>query len=249
MRLRRLTPLYDGAEKGTPIVRYYWARYLATHRADIHGRGLEIGSVETLRQWGGERLTDADAIDLTPHGPDVRVVADLMRADDVPGESYDCFVHQFSLHMMYDAEAALYHSVRLLKPGGTLLLSAVCVDPYHPNGLDMGTGQPLFSFWTFTPLLLENMLRRIGLRDGDYALTVFGNLFARVAYEFNMAAEELTPRELDHVDPSHPVLIGVRVRRPAGWVGVKPPYRDPWLPSGPPSRWSPTRRHYGEPAG
>ena len=56
----------------------------------------------------------------------------------------------------------------------------------------MGTGAPLFVFWQFTPLQVENLLRRAGLRDNDFDVELYGNLFARIAYQMNMPAEELT---------------------------------------------------------
>src|SRR2546426_5890731 len=52
-QLRRLRPLGNGRQRGLPIVRYYWAQFLEGHRADFRGRGLEIGTTETIRRYGG----------------------------------------------------------------------------------------------------------------------------------------------------------------------------------------------------
>lgn len=83
-----------------------------------------------IKKYGGEALTQADALDLTSHSPEVRVVADLSRADHVAGDTYDCFVNPFTTAVIYDVEAALYHAIRLLKPGGVLLVNFWCVDFY-----------------------------------------------------------------------------------------------------------------------
>src|SRR6266705_5088814 len=160
--------------------------YLEAHKADIRGTALEIGTTETIRQFGRIAVTRAEAIDLSLHSPEVTVVADLSRADNVPSDHYDCFVNQFTMHLIYDAEAALYHSIRILKPGGVLLVNFPCVDYYFPRGLDMHTGAPLFLFWWFTPIQVENLMRRLGLAQDQYELTIYGNLFARVAYQMNM---------------------------------------------------------------
>jgi SAM-dependent methyltransferase len=226
-------------------VRALWAGYLRTHQSDIHGRALEIGTTATLSRYGGASIVHADALDLVPHSPEITVVGDLSRADHVQSETYDCFINQFTMHLIYDVEAALYHSVRILKPGGVLLVNFPCVDYYFPRGLDMHTGAPLFLFWWFTPILVENLLRRIGLGDGDYQITVLGNLFTRVAYQMNMRAEELTQLELNSFDPGHPLLICVRVVRPAGWSAARPEYREAWLPNTAPARWNPVKGHYG----
>jgi len=167
----------------------------------------------------------------------VTVVTDLSRADDVPGEQFDCFVLQFTLHLIADVEAALYHAIRLLKPGGVLLANFSCVDYQFPNGLDMGTGATLWVHWCFTPLQVHNLLRRLGLSPADYELEVYGNLFTRVAYQLCVPAEELTLHELQYRDPGHPLLLCVRATRPAGWSVEKPPYREAWVPDAAPHRY------------
>jgi SAM-dependent methyltransferase len=243
-QLRRLRPLANGRQRGLPIVRYYWAQFLERHGKDIRGRGLEIGTTETIRRYGGSALTDADAIDLAPHNPEVTVVADLTKADDLPGDAYDCFVNQFTMHLIYDLDSALYHSLRLLKPGGILLVNFPSIEYCFARGLDMGTGAPLFVFWQFTPLQVENLLRRCGLGDADFELELFGNLFARVAYQMNLPADDLTRAELDYVDPGHPLLICVRIVKPTGWNTPRPKPLYPWLPDVAPARWNPVTGHY-----
>ena len=244
IQLRRLRPLANGRQRGTPVVRFYWERFVEANGADIRGRCLEVGSTHTIRRLGGSRITHVEALDLSPHHQDVKVVADLSRADHVPADAYDCFINPFTTHLIYDIEAALYHSVRILKPGGVLLANFPCVDYYFARGLDMGTGRPLHMFWWFTPIQVENLLRRAGLTTGDFQMTVDGNLFTRVAYQMNMPCEELTRTELTYVDDGHPLLISVRAVKPAKWCAERPAYRDPWLPQGTPSRWNPKTGHY-----
>lgn len=245
MQFRRLRPLGGGRQAGTPIVRHYWALFLEEHRHDLRGRALEIGTTATIRRYGGAAVTRAEAIDLTGHSPDVSVVADLSRADDVPSDGYDCFVNQFTTHVIHDIEAALYHSVRILRPGGVLLVNFPCVEYSFPCGLDMGTGAPLFVHWWFTPIQVENLLRGLALGSSDYQLRIYGNLFTRIAYQLNVPAEELTAGELALHDPGHPLLICARVVKPHGWQARRPAYRASWTPPGPPARWTPERGHYG----
>jgi hypothetical protein len=225
-QLRRLRPFSNGASRGEAVVRKYWDRFLAEHRSDIRGLCLEVGSTATLRRYGGSALSRADGLDLTKHSQDITVVADLSRADQIPGSTYDCLVIPFTMHLIYDIEAALYHSVRLLKTGGVLLANFPCVDYYFARGLDMRTGTTLHVFWWFTPILVENLMRRTGLRAEDYTMKVDGNLFARIAYQLNMP------------------MISVRVVKPAGWNIPCPEYRQPWTPATEPDRWNPVTGHY-----
>ena len=245
LRFRRFEPLGGGRQVGTPIVRHYWAEFLKEHRADVRGRALEIGTTSTVRRYGGAAVTQADALDLTAHSAEITLVSDLSRADDVPSETYDCFVNQFTTHVIYDLDAALYHSLRILKSGGVLLVNFPCVDYYFPRGLDMGTGAPMFVYWWFTPIQVQNLLRRAGLTTDDYRLRIYGNLFTRIAYQLNMPAEELTRAELAHADPGHPLLICARISKPSTWDVPRPEYRWPWTPELTATRWNPERGHYG----
>jgi hypothetical protein len=165
----------------------------------------------------------------------------------VPGAQYDLFLVQFTNNVIYDIPSALYHAVRLLRPGGVLLTNFWCTDFYFHTGLDMGTGAPLYMHWFFTPIQVENLLRGIGLAPGDYMLRVYGNLLAKTAFLTNLPARELTPRERDTCDPGQPLLICARIVRPPDWQCVKPAETDPlWLPAAPPMRVHPETGHYGD---
>ncbi len=245
--LRRLRPFGNGRQDHLSVIRYYWADFLEAHRTDVRGRGLEIGETATIRHYGGDALTQADALDLAAHSPEVRVIADLARAGTVPGAQYDCFLVQFTNNVIYDITSALYHAIRLLKPGGVLLTNFWCTDFYFADGLDMGTGAPLYMHWFFTPIQVENLLLGLGLVRTDYTLTVYGNLLAKTAFLMNLPARELTPAERETRDPGQPLLICARIVRPANWQVAAPAEQAPrWLPAGPPLRTDPVTGHFGD---
>jgi SAM-dependent methyltransferase len=247
LRYRRLQPVDGGKSSGLSTIRYYWADFLEQNRADIRGHVLEIGETATVRAFGGEAITQADALDLAPHSPEVRVVADLSRADHVPGEVYDCFVNQFTTCVIYDIDAALYHAIRLLKPGGVLLINFWCLDFYLHRGLDMGTGAPLYMHHWFTPINVHDRLRRLGLGEADYQLSIHGNLLTRLAFLLNIPAQEYTERELRTVDPGQPLLICARIVRPLHWQAERPTYCEPsWIPAVRPASMQSDTGHYGD---
>ena len=247
MRLRRLVPLDRGAPRGTSVVRYYHDRFLVAHRADIRGRCLEVGETAHIRRFGSDAVTSAEAIDLARHSPEVTVVADLTCADHVAGGQFDCFIVPFVMTVIHDPDAAIHHAVRLLRPGGVLLVNFGCVDYYLADGLDMGTGDVLHMHRWFTPLDVHNVLHRAGLGDRDYEMTVYGNLMSRIAFLTNMSAEELTNRELDTVDPGQPLLVCARIERPEGWDDRPiPTRREPYVPPGTPRQLSSRTGHYAD---
>lgn len=217
---------------GTPIVRSHWHDYLQKHASDIRGHCLEIGTTATIRRFGGADITQADAVDLTAHSAEVTLVADLMEADHLEGGRYDCFVNQFTTHVLHDVPSSLYHSVRLLKPGGVLLVNFICTTGILDQGMDMGTGARLHQYWWFTPLHVRHLMASIGLKEEDYQLTSYGNVFTRAAWLMNLPSEFLTQRELHTQDAMHPIMLCVRVVRPGDWAPPKPPRLAKWLPPG-----------------
>jgi SAM-dependent methyltransferase len=251
LRFRRLQPIGGGRTNGLSTIRYYWADFLENYSMDIRGRGLEIGETTTIRQYGGDALTQAEALDLAAHSPEVKVVADLSRADHVPGDQYDCFVNQFTTCVIYDIDAFLYHAIRLLKPGGVLLTNFWCMDFDFHRGLDMGTAPsghpPLYMHHWFTPIQVENLLRGVGLTEKDFSLKIYGNLLTRMAFLLNAPAQEFTPDELDYVDRGQPLLICARIVKPAHWQVAKPVYREPlWTPATKPTVVRADTGHYGD---
>jgi hypothetical protein len=111
----------------------------------------------------------------------------------------------------------------------------------------MGTGAALYMYWWFTPIQVENLLRRLALTGADYQVEICGNLLTRMAFLLNLPAHEFTPQELDFKDPGQPLLICVRVVKPANWQAPKPEYRQPcWAPALAPAQLSPTTGHYGD---
>jgi SAM-dependent methyltransferase len=245
--LRRLKPFGAGRHGELSVIRYYWAHFLEQQRADFRGSALEVGETATIRYYGGGNLSKADALDLTAHSPEVQVVADLARADHLPGAQYDCFLLQFTNNVVFDIASALYHALRLLRPGGVLLTNFWCTDFYFHNGLDMGTGAPLYMHWFFTPIQVENLLCGLGLAGEDYTLRIYGNLLTKTAFLMNLPARELTAHERDTCDPGQPLLICARVVKPDDWQCARPAGQDPhWLPAAAPLRAQPDTGHYGD---
>ena len=221
--------LPTGSLPGTPVVRAYWDDFLERHRASIAGRALEIGATRTVRHYGEDRLTSAEALDLLPN-PGVTYVTDLTRAWDVPGERFDVFINQFTLHLIRDDLAALFHSVRVLRPGGTLLCNFPCFSGFRPEGQDFGTGVRLFVWRWYTPIGVRLLFERLSLSDADVELVTYGNHVGLIAYATGIPTELLPQAWLRRSDPSRPLLVCARVTRPGDW---RPGWRPADLTSAP----------------
>jgi SAM-dependent methyltransferase len=201
--LRRTTPLSSvwGTDRGTPLDRYYVEHFLDAHRADIHGRVLEVKDDTYTRQFG-TGVERADVLDINPANARATVVADLASADAVPTDTFDCFVLTQTLQFIYDIHGAIAHARRILRPGGVLLATLPSVSRIAGggNGVD---------YWRFSAGACTRLFGE-AFGDGAVAIRAYGNVLASIAFLAGMAHEELSRRELDHADEDFPTIIAVR---------------------------------------
>jgi SAM-dependent methyltransferase len=205
--LRRTTPLSDhwGADRGTPIDRYYIDHFLSGHRRDIRGRVLEVKETRYSRLFGTD-VTRFDVLDIDPGNADATIVADLTAPDGVPSDAFDCFVCTQTLQFIYDVGAAVRESHRLLRPGGVLLATVPAVSKVDRHaGVDG-------DFWRFTTASCRRLFGDVFV-EGHVEVRAYGNVLAAIGFLSGLAREELTDAELDVEDQLFPVLIGVRATK------------------------------------
>lgn len=202
--MRRLTPISRlwGADRGTPVDRYYIECFLESHRADVRGRVLEVKDSGYTRRFGRD-VSVADVLDVYSANPQATVVADLAAADAIPPDSYDCFLLTQTLQFIVEPRAALSHAWRILRPGGVLLATVPTVSRV------IREFDYLSDYWRFTPAACSTLFSE---RFGATAVTVRGrgNVLASIAFLTGMAAEELSGRELESDDPDFPLLVTIR---------------------------------------
>jgi SAM-dependent methyltransferase len=200
--LYRSKPVSDnwGFDRGQPVDRYYIESFLERHRAGIHGRVLEIMNSDYTDRFGS-RLECADVLDIDASNQKATIVADLAAADSIPDDSFDCFILNQTLQLIYDVKSAIEHSHRILRPGGVLLSTVPC--------LSRLAGQGFTDYWRFTPNSVERLFGDIFGND-QLTISVFGNVLSAVAFLEGMAYEEVSKRALDRLDDRYPMLIAIR---------------------------------------
>jgi hypothetical protein len=204
--IRRTTPLSDhwGRERGTPIDRYYIERFLAAERDAIRGCVLEVMNRDYTERFGTE-VEHSDVLDVDPENATATIVADLAAANAVPSAMYDCFILTQTLQYIYDVKAAVGHAHRILRPGGTLLCTV-------PVASRIARRQLESEYWRVTPAACSRLFGDV-FAEGDVAVRARGNVLAVVAFLVGMAAEELSPRELEGDDPFFPLVVTVRATK------------------------------------
>jgi SAM-dependent methyltransferase len=183
------------------VDRHYIESFLAEHCEDIRGRVLEVQDSGYTDRFGTS-VERRDVLDVDPANPKATIVADLAAADGVPGDSFDCFILTQTLHLIYDARAALRHACRLLRPGGVLLATLPAVSR-------ISQGAAANDYWRFTPASAAALFGEV---FGPERISVhsYGNVLTAIAFLAGMAREELSPRELDVRDEHFPVVVAVR---------------------------------------
>lgn len=207
LALRRTKPLSDiwGADRGTPIDRYYIERFLDRNRQSISGDVLEIKhSMYTDRFGAGVR--ERNVLDINPANERATTIADLARAGSVPDRSFDCFILTQTLQFVYDLPAAVSHCNRILRPGGVLLCTLPSVSRIDSGALEN-------EHWRFTAASCRRLFGEAF--DGEVVVTSHGNALTCVAFLAGIAAEELGERRLDRDDDYFPLLLTVRAARAA----------------------------------
>ena len=207
--LRCLQPVSReyGFDRGQPIDRYYIGKFLAAHAALVQGRTLEVGDNAYTLQFGGGRVTRSDVLNVKPGVPNTTFVADLATGAGVPDGAFDCIILTQTLHLVFDVAAALDTLHRILKPGGTLLLTV----PGTISQIEQGEWRSTW-YWGFTSLSLGRLLAD-SFPAAGIEIAEFGNVLASVAFLEGLVAEEFSPAELDHRDELYPLLLAVRATK------------------------------------
>lgn len=204
--VRSLDPISRkfGFDRGTPIDRYYIERFLEEERDSIRGRVLEIHDTAYAERFGGERVTRMEALDVDPNNPRANIIADLRKADSIPDATYDTLIVTHTYGVIDDYEAAIRESLRILKPGGTLLATVSAM------GIAWDTEG---SYWRFTPAAMRYVFEKYLGKDSLLTVRPWGNVLSGQAFWVGCAAEELSRTELDHVDEHFPITVSIKVTK------------------------------------
>jgi SAM-dependent methyltransferase len=207
--LRRTRPLSRvwESDRGRPVDRHYIDGFLSVHAFDVRGVVLEIGDRSYTRRFGGDRVGRSEVLSLAP-AKEGTIVGDLAAGTGIPTEAFDCIILTQTLHLIYDVQRATRTLYRILKPGGVVLATIPGISQVsRPDMLRSG------DHWRFTSASAYRLFAEIFPRR---YLTVqsHGNVLAAMAILQGLAAEELSPRELDVHDPDYEVILTVRAVKP-----------------------------------
>ncbi|MBN1439008.1 MAG: class I SAM-dependent methyltransferase [Anaerolineales bacterium] len=196
-------------DRGTPIDRRIIEAFLESHAADIRGRVLEVADRGYTERFGGARVTRSDVLHAVVGNPEATIIGDLATGRGLVWGAYDCLVLTQTLHVIYDIQAVVANLHRMLKPGGTALVTIPGISQVSRYDADRWG-----DFWRMTPQAARRLFAE-AFSDEGVAVESYGNVRLAAAYLYGLAAEEVDPGALSESDPDYPLLVCVRaVKKP-----------------------------------
>jgi hypothetical protein len=206
--LRSFTPISVdwGGDRGTPVDRVFFDRFLREHAHLIRGRVLEILDDTYSRTYGGANVTSTLVVDIDGTNPHADLVTDLCVPGALHHEQVDSVVLTQTIGLLPDYPTALVNLWGALRPGGSMLITNNVLGRVagREHGLDAVRHTPLGLRLTVERVLPDAVVEEHG----------FGNLVTSIALLQGISAEELTDEELAYHDPTYPTSCAVVVRKP-----------------------------------
>jgi glycosyltransferase involved in cell wall biosynthesis/SAM-dependent methyltransferase len=194
-----------GYDRGGPIDRYYIENFLSQHASEIKGRVMEIGDNTYTHRFGRDKVLQIDVLNLE-ESPNATFVGDLSNAPHLPTNAFDCIILAQTLHLIYDYKAALQTCYRILKPGGTLLLTVPGISQIDHDQWEK------YWLWSFTKRSIEQILSEVFL--GIPAIVKsYGNVIVASAFLYGLGAPELNKHQLDYYDSHYQLVICAAVKK------------------------------------
>lgn len=200
--LDRITPVstHFGFDRGLPVDRHYIENFLGQHRHQVRGRVLEIGDNEYTYRYGGLAVSESEILHIDATNPLATWVGSLSDCPHIPSDRFDCIILTQTLHLIWDFQAALENCRRILKPGGTLLLTVPGITNISHDHWSESW------YWSFTELSVKKLLADC-FSGGEISLQTFGNVASATAFLYGLAKHEVTEQQLEYSDPHYSVII------------------------------------------
>ena len=208
--LARLTPLCKnfGFDRGGAIDRYYIENFLKRKADVIKGNVLEIGDNYYTMLYGGNNVTKSDILHVDDKNEAATIIGDISNAPQISDNTFDCIILTQTLHLIYDFKEALKTCHRILKPGGSLLLTVPGITP-----IDHGEWNSTW-YWSFTDMAMQRLSEET-FPNSKPEVEYFGNVLVASSFLYGIGLPEMKKEQLDYKDPFYQVIITVHARKKA----------------------------------
>lgn len=197
-----------GFDRGDPIDRYYIEKFLSENSMHIKGRVMEIAENTYTRKYGGEKVEKSLIMSADKSAANADIIGDLATGEGISEDIADCFIMTQTLPFIFDLHSCVKNSVKILKPGGVLLVTVPGITQI--SRYDM---QRWGHYWSFTDLSLRKLYETV-VPPECIEIQTFGNAKAAACFLYGLAQKEISRKVLDYFNPDYQVLITAVVRKP-----------------------------------
>ncbi|MDT0648297.1 glycosyltransferase [Zunongwangia sp. F260] len=191
-----------GYDRGGPLDRYYIENFLKAYSSQIKGRVLEIGDNAYTLEFGGDAVIKSDVLHIDESNPQATFIGDLSNAPHIPSDSFDCIVLTQTLHLIYDFKAVIATCHRILKPGGTLLITVPGISHIAQDGWGK------YWLWSFTDASMQRLMEEY-FPSKNISVKTYGNVMVASAFLYGMGLPEINKKDMDVHDPHYQVIVSV----------------------------------------
>lgn len=195
---------YYGLDRGAALDRFYIDHFIKTNESLIHGSVLELLDDGYTKRFGKEKVAHSDILDIDLENKKATITGDLRRMHQIADNTYDCIILTQVLQFIDELETALRECRRILKPGGSILITVPAM-----SRIDCVSGTE-GDFWRFTPAGLRHLLSKVFT---NIEVEGLGNARAGLWYWAGAAQEEIDMKALKVNDPNFPVSVTAVVKK------------------------------------
>lgn len=194
-----------GYEIGTPIDRYYIEKFLAEHQKYIHGSVMEIAEDRYATRFG-MAISESYILHVNGWGKNV-IKGNLATGEGIQENMVDCLICTQTIQCIYDISAVAENIYKMLKPGGTALITA-----HGISQLSMYDYQNWGEYWRFTKLSAQQLFENYFEKD-KVSVYSYGNMKTAIAFMYGICLEEMDVSDLEYEDEQYPLVLGIFVRK------------------------------------
>lgn len=196
-----------GTERGTPIDRYYIEKFLHEHEAYIYGDVLEIEDNSYTKQFGWDRVHRSIIMDVNSRDSRVTFNGNLETGEGIQEEIADCVILTQTLMYIFDLKNAAHQIGRLLKKGGTALITC--------SGISQNSRRCMEDYGCYFNFNVASLVRMF---ETEHELEVIesgssGNAKTVTAHISGVCCEDLKQEDFMFEDKCYPLIVYAVVKK------------------------------------
>lgn len=195
----------SGSERGMAIDRYFIEEFLKKNENYIHGTVMEIADNKYTKKFGRE-VDKSIICHVKGWGKD-SIVCNFETGEGCEENFLDCLICTQTLQYIFNLESAIKNIFKMLKAGGTALITVPGIKPLCEYENDRWG-----EFWSFTFNSVNRLCSLVCDTDG-YCVTQYGNVKLASAYLYGLCVEELSPSDFYYNDLQYPFVICARITK------------------------------------